>query len=45
MYWHKEKKNQCVGIDAQGYVNEAHEKLKNAKKGIFKEFFWLFCVL
>ena len=31
VYWHKGKKSQCVGIDAQVYVNEAHEKLKNAK--------------
>ena len=37
VYWHKGKKNQCVRIDAQVYVNEAHEKLKNAKiYGIFE---------
>ena len=31
MYWHKGKKNQCFGIDAQVYQNEAHEKVENLK--------------
>ena len=31
MCWHKGKKNQCFGIDAQIYLNEAHEKVKNLK--------------
>ena len=37
--WHKGKKNHRVGIDAQVYVNEAQEKVKNSKiYGIFGEF-------
>ena len=31
VYWHKGKKNQCFGIDAQVYQNEAHEKVENLK--------------
>ena len=31
VYWHKGKKNQCFGIDALVYQNEAHEKVENLK--------------
>ena len=31
VYWNKGKKNQCFGIDAQVYQNEAHEKVENLK--------------
>ena len=30
-FWHKGEKNHRVGIDAQVYVNEAHEKVKKSK--------------